>query len=125
MSEQIRKHPLNVTGKYYVDFNRCAHHEYCVYNAPNNFMIDPAEHFGAYVSEQPSTLKKKHSVVGRWSNAQAEPSAMTATSKRATTAFARYRSMNIARHGIVGRFDPNHIVQETEQIAALLSLWHL
>ena len=53
MSEQIRKHPLNVTGKYYVDFNRCAHHEYCVYNAPNNFMIDPAEHFGAYVFKQP------------------------------------------------------------------------
>ena len=54
MSNGIKKHPLNVAGKYYVDCETCIDHELCVETAPNNFKMD-SETWFAYVFKQPST----------------------------------------------------------------------
>ena len=59
MSEPIKRHPLNVGGGYYVDLDRCANHESCVYYAPNNFVLDPSEHYGAYVVKQPDSTEEE------------------------------------------------------------------
>ncbi|MEK7722960.1 MAG: ferredoxin [Acidobacteriota bacterium] len=53
MSE-IRKHPLNVKGKYYVDYEECLDHECCVYEASSNFKMDRTN-WGAYIFKQPQT----------------------------------------------------------------------
>jgi ferredoxin len=50
--EQPSKHPLNVSGKYYVDFKRYINHGLCVFAAPNNFRLDKGD-YGAYVFRQP------------------------------------------------------------------------
>lgn len=50
---KIKKHPLNVPGKYYVDYDVCLNHECCIDEAPNNFKID--EDYIAYVFKQPET----------------------------------------------------------------------
>lgn len=56
MNEEIKKHPLNVKGKYYVDYNTCLYH--CCFDiAPNNFKAD--EHCVAYVFKQPDTPEEK------------------------------------------------------------------
>jgi ferredoxin len=55
MADQDGKHPLNVDGGFYVDHSLCANHESCVYFAPNHFRIDPGDHYGAYVFNQPNT----------------------------------------------------------------------
>ena len=55
--EQINKHPLNVEGKYYVDFDVCLDHECCVEEAPNNFKMD--EEYAAYVCKQPTTPEEE------------------------------------------------------------------
>jgi ferredoxin len=58
MSEQIKIHPLNVKGKYYVDIETCLDHECCVYEAPENFKMDE-ENWNAYVYKQPETEEEK------------------------------------------------------------------
>ena len=40
MHGKIKKHPLNVSGEYYVDYEACLDYECCVYEAPNNFKMD-------------------------------------------------------------------------------------
>ena len=54
MSEQIKIHPLNVKGKYYVDIETCLDHECCAYESPKNFKMDE-ETWAAYVYKQPET----------------------------------------------------------------------
>jgi ferredoxin len=55
---QPRKHPLNVSGKYYVDFNRCINHGLCVFAAPNNFKLDKGD-YGAYAFRQPESPEEE------------------------------------------------------------------
>lgn len=56
MNEEIRKHPLNAKGKYYVDQNSCFWCAVCVDTAKNNFaLIADNSEFGAYIFKQPET----------------------------------------------------------------------
>ncbi len=55
---KITKHPLNVSGKYYVDYEDCLDHECCVYDAPENFKMDRAT-WGAYIFKQPETIDEE------------------------------------------------------------------
>jgi len=57
MSETVKKHPLNATGKFYVDYGICLDHECCVDEAPNNFKMD-GETWGAYIFKQPETSEE-------------------------------------------------------------------
>lgn len=52
MGEEIKKHPLNVRGKYYVTED-CLLCENCQIIAPNNFRYD--EEGLSYVCKQPDT----------------------------------------------------------------------
>jgi ferredoxin len=53
---EIRKHPLNMKGKYYVDYDICLYH--CCFDiAPNNFRMD--KDYVAYVFKQPETLEEE------------------------------------------------------------------
>lgn len=62
MSE-IRKHPLNAKGKYYVDQDNCTCCETCQDIAPNNFKVDDAiknnYEFGAYIFKQPENPEEE------------------------------------------------------------------
>lgn len=58
MNEEIKKHPLNVEGKYYVDAEICLDHECCVDIAPDNFKMDE-ENWQAYVFKQPETAEEE------------------------------------------------------------------
>lgn len=51
--DEIKKHPFNVQGKYYVD-DFCLDHECCAEIAPKNFKMDE-EHWSAFVFKQPTT----------------------------------------------------------------------
>lgn len=56
MSEEIKKHPLNAKGKYYVDYGTCLNH--CCFDiAPHNFKTD--EDYVAYVFKQPETAEEE------------------------------------------------------------------
>jgi ferredoxin len=63
MSGEIRKHPLNVQGKYYFDQNWCNWCLTCIDTAPNNFKLDEAEQhnyeLGAYIFKQPETPEEE------------------------------------------------------------------
>ena len=61
MSEEIKKHPLNVQGRHYVDYDVCLDHECCVDEAPNNFKMD-RNTWGAYIFKQPETLRRRNSM---------------------------------------------------------------
>ena len=57
MNYEIKKHPLNVKGKYYVDCNSCIDH--CCYDiAPANFKFDE-ETCQTYVYKQPKTAEEE------------------------------------------------------------------
>lgn len=58
MKYEIKIHPLNVKGKYYVDQESCLDHEVCCDDAPNNFRMDRAN-YGAYVFKQPETPEEE------------------------------------------------------------------
>jgi ferredoxin len=58
MSQQLNKHPLNVIGRYYVEYDCCINHEACTLNAPDNIRMDRAN-FGAYVFQQPATPEEE------------------------------------------------------------------
>ena len=58
MREEVKKHPLNSNGKYYVEQDTCLEHVNCVYVAPNNFRMDEKD-YGAYVFKQPSTPEEE------------------------------------------------------------------
>ena len=58
MNYEIKKHPLNVKGKYYVDQNSCTCSAACEYVASNNFAIDEV-HISAYVFKQPETPEEE------------------------------------------------------------------
>ena len=53
MNEEIKKHPLNVDGRYYVDCETCLDHDLCIEAAPNNFKKD--DNNVAYVFKQPDS----------------------------------------------------------------------
>ncbi len=53
MSDEIKKRPLNVKGKYYVDQDCCTFSGACVDVAPEHFKMD--EEYMVYVIKQPST----------------------------------------------------------------------
>ncbi len=56
MSEEIKKHPLNVKDKYYVDYDTCLNH--CCFDiALNNFKMD--EDCIAYIFKQPETTEEE------------------------------------------------------------------
>jgi ferredoxin len=60
MNEEIRKHPLNAKGKYYVNQDDCTWCAACVDTAPNNFaLIADKVELGAYVFKQPETPEEK------------------------------------------------------------------
>ena len=55
MSE-IRRHPLNAKGKYYVDYDVCLNH--CCFDiAPKNFKFD--ENYISFVFKQPETPEEE------------------------------------------------------------------
>ena len=62
MSEEVRKHPLNAEGKYYVDQDNCDWCAACIDTAPNNFGLKETNSelgpydFGAYVFKQPENV---------------------------------------------------------------------
>ena len=58
MSQKVNKHPLNTSGRYYVDYDCCVNHEICVYNAPDNIRID-RENYGAYFFKQPDSPEEE------------------------------------------------------------------
>ncbi len=54
---EIRKHPLNVEGKYYVDCDSCIDH--CCYDLfPSNFKLDE-DSLQTFVFKQPETLEEE------------------------------------------------------------------
>jgi ferredoxin len=57
MTEEIKKHPLNAPGKYYVDCYTCLVHQCCVEAAPNNIKLD--QYTVAYVFKQPVTPEEE------------------------------------------------------------------
>ena len=57
-SEEVRRHPLNIQGKYYVDYDVCLNHECCIDEASNNFKMD-RNTWGAYVFKQPETEEEE------------------------------------------------------------------
>ena len=59
MKEEIRKHPLNVPGRYYVDCDTCLDHELCAETAPNNIRIDDEMLVAAYVFKQPGNPEEE------------------------------------------------------------------
>ena len=58
MSEAVKKHPLNIQVKFYVDYEICLDHECCVGEAPNNFKMN-RESWGAYIFKQPETSEEE------------------------------------------------------------------
>lgn len=58
MKYQVKIHPLNVKGKYYVDQETCLVHGCCCDEAPNNFRLDETD-YGAYVFKQPETFEEE------------------------------------------------------------------
>lgn len=57
MNYEVKKHPLNVKGKYYVDCNICIDH--CCYDiALANFKLDE-ETYQTYVFKQPETSEEE------------------------------------------------------------------
>ena len=58
MTWEIKKHPLNVKGKYYVDTETCLDHECCVYESPDNFKMDE-ENWTAYIFKQPENADEE------------------------------------------------------------------
>ena len=58
MNEEIRKHPLNAKGKYYVDQNSCGCMGACEFVFPQHFKIDEGTNC-AYVVRQPETLEEE------------------------------------------------------------------
>lgn len=62
MNEEVRKHPLNAQGRYYVNQDYCTWCTTCEYTAPNNFKVDSGNYeFGAYVFKQPETPEEEAS----------------------------------------------------------------
>jgi ferredoxin len=57
MSEELKKHPLNAPGKYYVDQDCCTFSEACVDVAPEHFKMD--EESRVYVIKQPGTPEEE------------------------------------------------------------------
>jgi ferredoxin len=57
MSEEIKNHPLNAKGKYYVDQDVCTFSENCELVAPEHFKMD--EEYAVYVVKQPSTPEEE------------------------------------------------------------------
>jgi ferredoxin len=54
----MRIHPLNVKGKYYVDYDVCTCSAACEYSAANNIKID-TENYSAYFAKQPETQEEE------------------------------------------------------------------
>lgn len=52
MNKEVRKHPLNAEGKYYIDQDTCTCSAACEYVAPNNFKFEDGF---VYVFKQPET----------------------------------------------------------------------
>lgn len=57
MTKELKKHPLNARGKYYVDQDICTCSGNCVYVAPTNFKMYDESDF--YVSKQPETPEEE------------------------------------------------------------------
>ena len=66
MKAEISRDPLSAPGRYYVDSDKCVHHECCVETAPNNFRM--GEHISAYVFKQPSTSAEEEEAQCRQAN---------------------------------------------------------
>ncbi len=58
MTWQIKKHPLNAKGKFYIDQNTCLCSDNCKFVAPNNFDYVNDGEDGYYVSKQPETSEE-------------------------------------------------------------------
>ncbi len=54
----MKIHPLNVKGKYYIDYDVCTCSEACIYYAPDNIKPD-TEDFGVYFAKQPETPEEE------------------------------------------------------------------
>lgn len=55
MDKNVKLHPLQAKGQYYVDCNVCTCSAACVEVAPHNFRLDDD---GAYVVKQPETMEE-------------------------------------------------------------------
>jgi ferredoxin len=58
MNEQIKINPLNASGKYFVDQEKCLNHGCCVKTAPHCFKMDEKV-WSAYVYKQPETEEEE------------------------------------------------------------------
>ena len=60
INREVKKHPLNAEGKYYVEQNSCYWCAICVNTAPNNFRLEDSNYeFGAYVFKQPENSEEE------------------------------------------------------------------
>lgn len=58
--EKVKIHPLNVKGKYYIDYDQCFCDTACEYSAPNNIKIDTIN-CSAYFAKQPENQEEEKS----------------------------------------------------------------
>ncbi|HRH47053.1 MAG TPA: ferredoxin [Pyrinomonadaceae bacterium] len=58
MTWEIKKHPLNAKGKFYIDQNTCLCSDACKTVAPNNFDYVNDGDYGYFVSKQPETAEE-------------------------------------------------------------------
>lgn len=60
MEYEVKIHPLNAKGKYYVDQDTCTCSDTCTYHAPDNFTYRLDEkNFGYYVAKQPENAEEE------------------------------------------------------------------
>lgn len=57
MVKEVKKHPLNAPGRYYVDQDRCTFSGNCEFVAPEHFERDAAH--CVYVVRQPATAEEE------------------------------------------------------------------
>ncbi|MBX7175026.1 MAG: ferredoxin [Pyrinomonadaceae bacterium] len=58
MTWEIKKHPLNAKGKFYIDQNSCICFDTCKSIAPNNFDYVNDDNCSHFVSKQPETAEE-------------------------------------------------------------------
>ncbi len=62
MSEEVRKHPSNVSGKYYIDEDACTDCAACLDEAPNNITDKTPDNISFslyYFFKQPETIEEE------------------------------------------------------------------
>jgi len=80
MSKAVKTHPLNIQGRFYVDYEICLDSEYCIGEAPNNFKMN--KKFGEHIFlNNPKRQKKKLNADRRWNVVRSKLFIMTEMNK--------------------------------------------